>query len=453
MNKVYARKALLPDGWADNVAIEIAAGRIVAVQREGTLRYDGLPVVLPGVVNAHSHAFQRALAGHTEYRGGDGVDTFWTWRKLMYALAGSIDADALFAIASQLYAQMLTVGYTTVVEFHYLHRAARESEVSGAMRDALLRAADAVGIRIVYAPVLYERSDFGSAQPTAEQRQFAMSAEAYFDHYQASAERLTERSHVALAAHSLRAVTPDSLTALDERSVADGVPLHIHVAEQEREVEACLDVYGARPVQWLLARMDVDDRWTLVHATHMDVAECEALAASGAVAALCPSTEGNLGDGMFPLQHYLESGGSLSIGSDSHVSIDPFEELRWLEYGQRLSERRRNVAAARTGHTGSDLFTAVCAGGAQSAGLPLGLQVGAPADLIVIDDSHPALIGHGDATRLDALVFAADRTCVERVMVAGEWCVTEGRHREAQPVCRAYADAVRRLDLRGAAGA
>ena len=448
MGELFARKALLPAGWADNVKFEIDAGVIAAVASGVDLPADAAGAVVPGIGNAHSHAFQRALAGRAEY--GTGEDTFWTWRHEMYALSACLDADALEAIASQLYAEMLCAGYTSVVEFHYLHRARGETNVSGSMLDALLRAAGATGIRLVYAPVLYERADFDQPTPTPEQARFAMSVDEYLAHVEWALDRVAAPNRVALAAHSLRAVSPESLTAIAERSESLTLPLHIHVAEQQREVEGSLAHLGARPVQWLLDNQDVSARWTLVHATHLDERECDRLADSGASVALCPSTEGNLGDGLFPLEDFLRKGGSIAIGSDSHVTVDPFEELRWLEYGQRLSGYKRNVAAVRSGHAGRDLFDAARNGGARAAGLSgNGLEPGAVADLLVLDTGHSALVGHGVDTLLDALVFSAqgNGSPVLRVMVNGEWCVSGGRHRDGEAIRDRYAAAIRSLQL------
>ena len=446
MREIYARKALLPGGWADNVKISIDAGVVAAVEPGAELPAGTTDVVVPGLANAHSHAFQRALAGRAEYSTGQ--DTFWTWRRLMYALAARLDADALEAIAGQLYTEMLCAGYTAVVEFHYVHRDLGDAEISGAMYEALARAAATAGIRLVYAPVLYERADFDISRTTPEQARFAMSLDEYLAHVAWVADRVVAPNSIALAAHSLRAVTPASLSRLAEHARALDAPLHIHIAEQQREVESCVDSYGARPVQWLLDNQDIDARWTLVHATHIDAEECERLAKSGAVVALCPSTEGNLGDGLFPLEDYLHHEGAIAIGSDSHVTVDPFEELRWLEYGQRLIGQKRNIAAIATGHTGNDLFAAARTGGATAAGQSgSGLEPGAAADLLVLDQEHPALIGHASDTLLDALVFSAQGRPVDRVMVNGEWCVDGGEHRDGAAIRSRYAAAVRSLDL------
>ena len=455
MSELFARKALLAGGWADNVKLEIDAGVVAAVECGVDLPADAAGVVVPGIPNAHSHAFQRALAGRAEHGSGQdlGDDTFWTWRHLMYALSARLDANALEAIASQLYAEMLSAGYTSVVEFHYLHRACDEASVSGAMYEALTRAAAATGIRLIYAPVLYERADFDEPAPTPKQARFAMSLDDYLAHVEWALDRAAAPNTVAFAAHSLRAVTPASLSAIAERSRELALPFHIHVAEQQREVEGCLEHLGARPVQWLLDNQDVDARWTLVHATHIDTQECERLANSGAIVALCPSTEGNLGDGLFPLEDYLRRGGSIAIGSDSHVTVDPFEELRWLEYGQRLISHKRNIAAATSGHAGNDLFVAAQNGGALAAGLPSGgLEQGAVADLLVLDDKHPALLGHTTDTLLDALVFSAQGSPVDRVMAHGEWCVSGGEHHDGEAIRDRYAATIRSLDLDAESG-
>ena len=446
MSELFARKALLSQGWANNVRIVTDAGLIASVERLDRVPEDAHAIVVPGIVNAHSHAFQRALAGRAEH--GQGEDSFWTWRHLMYALAARLDADALEAIARQLYAEMLGAGYTSVVEFHYLHRERDKGKLDGAMTEALARAASATGMRLIYAPVLYERADFASPDPTPEQARFAMTLNEYFEHVARIRDHFGASLEIALAAHSLRAVTPESLSELAKRSRSMDCPLHIHVAEQQREVDGCLAATGARPVQWLLEEHDVNERWNLVHATHLDAGECEQLAASGAVVVLCPSTEGNLGDGLFPLEDYLRHGGAIAIGSDSHVTINPFEEFRWLEYGQRLSTHRRNVAAVSTGHTGHDLFTAAQIGGRSAAGIGgQGLEPGAAADLVVLDDGHPALLGHGPATLLDALVFSAQGTPVEQVMVEGEWCVFGGLHRDQESIRERYAATIHSLDL------
>ncbi len=426
---VFARKAYLPGGWADDVRISIADGRISTVEVDSTADDADVVVgfVIPGLCNAHSHAFQRALAGHTEQRSPAGRDNFWTWRERMYELAGRVGAAELTAIARQVYSEMLCAGYTSVAEFHYLHRDPTDPQANDTMFDAIAAAASESGIRLTYVPVHYERAGFEDPEPTAQQATFAMSVDDFLEHHTRVAAN--NDVTVGIGAHSLRAVTPDSLQRIAAVATDAFIPMHIHVAEQQREVDQCLASYGRRPVRWLLENFDVDRNWCLVHATHMDHEEIDTLAASGAVAGLCPSTEANLGDGLFPLHRFLNNGGRIAIGSDSHISINPFEELRWLEYGQRLASRMRNVVSLRDSHVGSELFERALEGGAAASGQEaVGLGAGAPADLVVLNDEDPMLAGHDDATRLDALVFSGYPLPVERVMVAGNWHVVDAMH-------------------------
>lgn len=429
MTTVFASKAYLPDGWSDNVRISIADGQIAAIESGSQMESGDSRVgfVIPGLCNAHSHAFQRALAGHTEQRSPAGRDNFWTWRERMYELASRVSAAALIAIARQAYCEMLCAGYTSVAEFHYLHRDPTNPKAADVMFDAIANAARESGIRLTYVPVHYERAGFADPEPTARQATFAMGVDEFLAHQ----NRASNSSDIAvgIGAHSLRAVAPASLEKIATVASDTFVPMHIHVAEQQREVEECLATHGARPVQWLLNNFDVGSNWCLVHATHMDDDEIGGMANSGAVAGLCPSTEANLGDGLFPLHRYLSKSGRIAIGSDSHISINPFEELRWLEYGQRLASQTRNVVSLRESHVGSELFDRALEGGAAASGQKaVGLQTGANADFVVLNNDDPMLAGHNDATRLDALVFSGYPLPVERVMVAGEWRVTDARH-------------------------
>ncbi len=445
MTTIVARKALLPDGWADDVRLEIEDGRIADVARQAAAADDALGCLIPGLCNAHSHAFQRALAGHTEQRSPQGRDNFWSWRERMYALAGRVGADALTAIARQAYCEMLRAGYTSVAEFHYLHRDPTGQRGGDAMFEALVAAARDSGIRLAYIPVHYERAGFEDPEPTAQQASFAMTIDAFLAHYERVVTRASATVTIGIGAHSLRAVSSRSLERI--AAIAEtGVPMHMHVAEQRREVEQCFSSYGRRPVRWLLEHFPVRDNWALVHATHMDDEEVASLAESGAVAVLCPSTEANLGDGLFPLHAYLSHGGRIAIGSDSHISINPFEELRWLEYGQRLATLSRNVVSLRDSHVGSELFARALEGGALASGQPLaGIQAGAPADLVALSDDDPMLAGHDDASRLDALVFSGYPLPVERVMVAGEWRVVDTVHVERERARTEFAAALASL--------
>lgn len=448
MTTVFAKKALLASGWADDVRLEVAEGQISALQIDASAAPDDAQVgyIIPGLCNAHSHAFQRALAGHTEQRSPAGRDNFWTWRERMYELAGRVDADALTAIARQAYCEMLCSGYTSVAEFHYLHRDPRAPDAVDTMFGAILTAAAESGIRLTYVPVHYERAGFDDAQALPHQRSFTLSLDEFIKHYERAAPASSSVVNIGIGAHSLRAVSKESLQAIAQVANDSLVPMHLHIAEQLREVDQCLAAYDRRPVRWLLENFDVSSNWCLVHATHMDDEEVAALASSGAVAALCPSTEANLGDGLFPLHDFLTHGGRIAIGSDSHVSINPFEELRWLEYGQRLASQTRNVVSLRDSHVGSELFLRALEGGAAASGQETsGIEVGAVADFVVLSDDDPMFAGHGDDSRLDALVFSGYPLPVERVMVDGKWCVIDAVHVRRDQVRSAYSEAIAKL--------
>ncbi len=422
MGSLYARKALLPSGWVTDVRMNISAGRIEAIERNARVKDDEAVagIVIPGLCNAHSHAFQRALVGRTEQRPAQGQDNFWTWRKAMYRLASRIDPDMLKVIAGRVYSEMLAAGYTSVAEFHYLHHTGSE---------AIIAAAEETGIRLTFVPILYERSGFDNAAPDDAQKLFVKSLDEFVSLYEQVKGVATERVNLGLGIHSLRAVTEESVDAISDLSKSEKIPLHIHLAEQKREVDECISHYETRPARWLLNRCDVDANWCLVHATHLESDETTAIAKSGAVVCLCPSTEANLGDGIFPLETYLANDGRIAIGSDSHVTIDPFEELRWLEYGQRLTTQSRNVSVSDGGHSGHTLFNLVAAGGARACGQQTdGLEPGALADLVVLDDADPMFGGHEEYTLLDSLIFSGYRVPIQRVMVHGEWRVVDGRH-------------------------
>lgn len=448
MTTVFARKALLAKGWTANVRIRIEAGRIAAIETGAVAtaadQADRADVVLPGICNAHSHAFQRALAGRTERRPPAGEGDFWSWRSRMYALANRVTASQLTAIATQAYSEMLVAGYTAVAEFHYLHDDPASN--GDAMFVALQSAALNAGIRLVYVPVLYQRAGFEQRRVHAEQQRFVLSTEAFLEHHARCAASASELTTVAIGAHSLRAVSASSLAAVAGYARQRDLPMHLHIAEQTAEVDQCLRATGQRPVQWLLDHVEVDDRWCLVHATHIDATESMALAKSAAVVCLCPSTEANLGDGLFPLRDFLASGGRIAIGSDSQVSINPFEELRWLEYGQRLMHRSRNIAALDGAHLGHELFHRVVSGGAQAAGFGHdALAIGSAADFVTLNADDPMLAGHDDDTLLDALVFSGYRLPIERVMVAGTWRVIAGQPVDTATVRQEFAATLRAL--------
>ncbi len=448
MNTVFAKKALLASGWAENVRIEVLDGQIGDVDTgvKATDSDTQVGFVIPGLCNAHSHAFQRALAGHTEQRSPAGRDNFWTWRERMYELAGNVDARALTAIARQAYCEMLASGYTTVAEFHYLHNDPKNPDATDTMFAAIAEAARDSGIRLTYVPVHYERSGFDNPEPSPRQQSFAQSIDDFMAHRARAVAAAGENVAVGIGVHSLRAASADSLSIIAAAANDSFVPMHLHIAEQQGEIEQCLAAHGKRPVQWLMDNFEVSNNWCLVHATHLDSEEVALIANSGAIVALCPSTEANLGDGLFPLQDYLSQGGKMAIGSDSHVSINPFEELRWLEYGQRLATLSRNVVSFRDGHVGSELFLRALEGGAAASGQGDGhLQSGNAADLVVLNDDDPMLAGHSDESRLDALVFSGYPLPVERVMVNGRWCVEDAAHIQRDAARNAYRDAIARL--------
>lgn len=437
---IFATDALLPGGWHRNVLLEWDdRGRFTQVQPDAPGPTAGIPVVtgplIPGMPNLHSHAFQRALAGLTEYRG-EAQDSFWSWRTLMYRLAARLTPQQLEAIAVGLYVEMLEAGYTAVCEFHYVHHDAdgRPYADDAAMTMALLRAAERAGIGFTLLPVLYQTSGFGGIPASADQRRFIRSTDSML--------RLLERlkplcekqgARLGLAPHSLRAVPPQSLkealAGLDAMDAA--APVHIHVAEQTLEVDACVAWSGQRPVAWLLDHVEVDQRWCLVHATHMDANEHSRACARGAVAGLCPTTEANLGDGIFDLTAWQAGSGLWGIGSDSHVCVNAAEELLMLEYSQRLATRQRNLGATQAQpHVASALTLAAVQGGAQASGRAIGgLQVGHQADFVVLDARHPALQDLSAPDMLSAHVFASHRSsAVTGVWAGGRPHVAKGQH-------------------------
>ncbi|HET9818995.1 MAG TPA: formimidoylglutamate deiminase [Rhodanobacteraceae bacterium] len=402
--------------------------------------------VLPGMPNLHSHAFQRAMAGLAERRG-PGDDSFWTWREAMYAFASRIGPDDLHAIAAQLYVEMLKAGYTHVCEFHYLHNAPDGAPYAdpAAMSRAVIAAARETGIGLTLLPVLYMTGGFDGRPLSERQRRFGLSMEAYLGLLESLAPDESLMLRIGVALHSLRAVPEAAMREVLGSQQAEGRVVHIHIAEQIGEVQDCLAVRGARPVQWLFDHADVGARWCLVHATHLDDAELLALAKSGAVAGLCPTTEANLGDGLFPLVRYLEAGGALGIGSDSHISVSPVEELRWLEYGQRLVTRHRNIAAREPGGSvGETLWNAALRGGRQAAGLP-GPGGGAREDFVVLDDASPLLAARDERSALDTLLFAGNTPLVRDVMVDGNWVVRDFRHRAEESIAARYREVVQAL--------
>ena len=405
--------------------------------------------VVPGIANLHSHAFQRAMAGLTERQQSD-ADSFWTWREWMYRFAAMLSPDDVHAIARQLYIEMLEAGFTSVCEFHYLHHDVdgRPYARPAAMAEAIIAAAQSVGLRLTLLPVLYQRGGFDGRPLSDRQQRFGHATEAFvrlIDDLRGASSAMPG-ARVGVAFHSLRAVTlpamREVLAALDE----PGMPVHLHIAEQQAEVADGLATHGRRPVQLLLDEMPVDSRWTLVHATHLDEAEVRGVAASGATVAICPTTEANLGDGLFPLRAFLAAGGRYGIGSDSHVSVSPIEELRWLEYGQRLVEQKRSRALLGPGSNAEAMLRAAAVSAAASTGQAVGvLDASSALDALVLDAEAPAMVGATCEDALDRWVFCGNRPLVRDVFVAGRRVVAEGRHAQRESAAAAYAATLRRL--------
>lgn len=438
---IWFRHALLPTGWAEQVRLELAAGVITSVEASTPPQPNDErhAIALPGLPNLHSHAFQRGMAGLAEVRG-PAADSFWTWREVMYRFAHRIGPDDMQAIAAMAFVEMLESGFTRVGEFHYIHHAPDGTAYAdlAEMGGRLAAAADETGIALTLLPVLYHCGGFGG-QPTGDgQRRFVNRPDLFGLLVAASRRALgfLPDGVVGVAPHSLRAVTPESLSLAV--SQAEGGPIHIHIAEQMREVEDCLAWSGQRPVDWLVQNMPVNDQWCLVHATHMTPCETERLARSGAVAGLCPITEANLGDGIVNAVDYLAAGGRFGIGSDSNVLIDAAEELRSLEYAQRLKYQGRNMLAGGGGSTGRRLFDGALAGGAQALGQALaGLQVGAPADLFSLDATHPSLTARSGDGLLDGFIFGG-RSMVDMVWRRGRRVVSRGRHQARDTIAARY---------------
>ena len=448
--KLFARDALLPSGWAHDVIVDIGSdGVIQTAEIAFTAPADAEHVqgaLVPGMPNVHSHAFQRAFAGLTE-RGGPSADNFWTWRTEMYRFLERIGPDEQEAIATQLFLEMLKAGYTSVAEFHYLHHDPAGNPYANRAEMALRirAAAAAAGIRVTLLPVFYAHSDFGGAPPLPAQRRFVHDIEAFRRLFEGLARQRAES--LGIAPHSLRAVAPAELAALVELArTRPDMPIHIHAAEQRKEVDDCIAWSGARPVQWLLDHAGVDARWCLVHATHMNADEARRLAATGAVAGLCPTTEADLGDGVFPAVEYLGARGSIGIGGDSHVGVDPFLELRMVEGAQRLAREKRNVLVRDGESTGLTLYQAALEGGARAVGQAVGaIAPGRRADLLVLDSDDPALAEQAAANLLDAAIFGPSRRVVRDVMVGGRWVIGEGHHGDEEAILLRYRQTMKRL--------
>lgn len=457
MPAFFAETALLPSGWTADIRIETDdRGSILAVAPGGDpAGAERLPgAVIPGIPNLHSHAFQRAMAGQTERRSPPealdaegGADSFWTWRHTMYRFVQRFAPEDAEAVAAQLYAECLEWGFTSIAEFHYLHHQPDGTPYAAPAEMALrhLAAARATGIGITLAPSLYRHGGIFGRDPVPGQRRFLNDLDGFWRIVEGIRGAIAgdPQAGLALAPHSLRAVTPAMLA---EVAAFDG-PIHIHAAEQQREVAECLAATGARPVEWLLANTPIDPRWCLIHCTHMTPAEAQGLARSGAVAGLCPSTEASLGDGIFGLPAYRAAGGRIGFGTDSHVGTSPRDEMRQLETSQRLAQQQRSVATDDAHpHPGRNLVEAALAGGAQASGRPIaGIAAGQRCDLVCLDTDHPALTGHAGDALLDAWIFSGQGNPVTQVVAGGRVVVRDGRHVEAAAIAGRYRAALRRL--------
>jgi formimidoylglutamate deiminase len=446
MATIHARQALLPHGWARNIRVTICGGRITSIERDADpTRGDELvTALLPGMPNLHSHAFQRGMAGLTE-RPGPSEDSFWTWRETMHRYALTMNPDQLEAVASWLYIEMLEAGFTRVGEFHYLHHTPTGTPYGNIaeMATRIAAATERTGIGLTLLPVFYAHGDFGGLGPEEGQRRFINDLASYERLMDACRDAVSslDGAVVGVAPHSLRATTPEELGAVTAM-VTEG-PIHMHIAEQVREVEGCLAWSGQRPMTWLLDRVDVDERWCLIHATHMNDEETARFARTGAVAGLCPVTEANLGDGIFPGKRFLRHGGRFGIGTDANTRIGVTDELRQLEYSQRLVHNARNVLTAGE-PTALALFGAACRGGQQALGVPLGgIEPRASADLVALSDA--LMLENTTGDRLLATWVFGQGVGVDRVWVNGRQVVWDGRHIARDEVAQRFRSTMREL--------
>jgi formimidoylglutamate deiminase len=453
MMKLYAEKILLGSAWASQQTLTINNGVITDISAGKSADAEvAQGAVIPGMINCHSHAFQRAFAGFSE-QGSEGQDSFWTWRAIMYKFLDQLTEQNAQVIATQLYIEMLKMGYTRVAEFHYLHH-----QIDGAnyvelaqMAQAIFKAAQNSGIGLTLLPVLYRFAGFGEQAANEGQKRFINTVE-QFNQLVSDCFALSKKynnSNVGIAPHSLRAVDKKSLTAVVNhvRSLDSKAPIHIHISEQQQEVNDCLAHYGKRPVQWLLENAELDQQWCLIHATHINEQERQGIINSQAIAGICPTTEANLGDGIFPTTEFLQEQGTFAIGSDSHISVNPIEELRWLEYAQRLIKQQRAILADNKQlSVGQNLWQRAAKGGAQSTNSNTGeLAVGKQADLLVLDNAQTQLFAHSEQHLLDSMMFASQQNPVQDVMVNGAWVIKNRQHAQQQQSADNFAQLLAQL--------
>ncbi len=450
-SKIWANSALLASGWADSVEITVDSMGNIATISPAMPYSDGgkVEILIPAIPNVHSHAHQRAMAGLGE-RAGDTQDSFWSWRKVMYHYLERIQPEHLFHIAAQLYLEMLKAGYSCVGEFQYLHHDlnGQAYENRAEMSLQCLQAARQVGIGFTALPVLYRYGGFGSAAALEGQKRFLNDADGFSEIVKTLQTAVGNDANcsVGIAPHSLRAINRELLSEVI--ASLDGLAaIHVHVAEQAKEVDDCLDWCGMRPVEWLFDNFEVAQNWCLIHATHINESETANMASSGCVAGLCPTTEANLGDGFFNAREYFAQQGCWAIGSDSHISIDPVEELRWLEYGMRLQTRGRNVlASSTTANTGRNLLDGALAGGARACGRSIGsIAPGHRADFVVLDHEHPRLYGRKKDDLIDSWIFSGNSNLVRDVYIGGNKLIENGYHTGEDTIARNYRDTLDQL--------
>ncbi|MFT6733451.1 MAG: formimidoylglutamate deiminase [Polaribacter sp.] len=453
LHKLYAENILIGSDWKTEVSLTINNGMITAIKDgkdEGAVVLEG--VVIPGMVNCHSHAFQRAFAGFSEYRANS-EDSFWSWRDIMYKFVAKMTPEDAYVIAKFVYIEMLKAGYTSVGEFHYLHHQAGGENYNdpAEMSHQVIQAANDAGISITHLPVLYTYAGFGKMTPSKEQARFIHSTQDYIELVNQLDKRYSNQDNfkLGIAPHSLRAVSEEQLHEIVPfiRTLDSDAPIHIHIAEQLKEVEDCLSFYKARPVEWLINKYQLDEHWCLVHATHLTEKEIEKMAKSGAVVGICPLTEANLGDGIFPTAEFAKLGGKFAIGSDSHIGINVAEELRLLEYAQRLSQQQRAVLVDQhCKSVGQYLYTKTCKDGATSLNQNAGeIAIGKNANFLVLDNNEPSLFCKKESFILDASIFACNKLPVKDVYVSGELIVQDGHHKLQNDSINQYRQVLNKL--------
>ncbi|PHS14440.1 MAG: formimidoylglutamate deiminase [Kangiella sp.] len=452
-HKVYAENILIGSDWQTEVTLTIDNGIITSIssgKEEDAVALNG--PVIPGMINCHSHAFQRAFAGFSEYRGNT-EDSFWSWRDIMYKFVAKMSPEDAHVVAKFVYIEMLKAGYTSVGEFHYLHHQANgvKYDDPAEMSHQVIMAADEVGISITHLPVLYTYAGFGKKDPSKEQSRFIHSTQDYLELVNQLNKNYSNRSNfkLGIAPHSLRAVSREQLNEIIPfiRQLNPKAPIHIHIAEQLKEVDDCLVFYKQRPVEWLLNNFEMDEHWCLIHATHLTEQEIKNTANSGAVVGICPLTEANLGDGIFPTAEFSKFGGKFAIGSDSHIGINVAEELRLLEYAQRLIKHQRAVMVDdNCKSVGQYIFTKTCKDGASSLNQNAGeIAVGRDANFLVLDENEPSLFSKKDSFILDASIFACNQLPVKDVYVAGEKVIENGHHRLQEEAKKQYRKVLKKL--------